>query len=141
MQREPSTALLILWNAGEALNDGAEKRTVRSFAPIAAKLLSVQGLRANVEQRSKDVIGNLRSSMESTERLSHAQNRRPLRFGNVSIEPQRELVRLGTQRINLSKTEFDLLYALATNPGAVSNAETLLREVWGVPTTFPRESP
>jgi two-component system response regulator MtrA len=86
------------------------------------------------------LAGEIRSTVESTSRLTETRTRRSLQFGHFSIDPQRERIRLGAAIVHLSRTEFDLLYKLASNAGSVYNTETLLRTVWG-PDYVPQGKP
>ncbi|MEM9201171.1 MAG: response regulator transcription factor [Actinomycetota bacterium] len=52
-------------------------------------------------------------------------------FGDLEIIPEEGVVRLGTEEVHLTKTEFRLLVELATNPGRVLSREVLLERVWG----------
>jgi two-component system, OmpR family, alkaline phosphatase synthesis response regulator PhoP len=60
-----------------------------------------------------------------------APERPALRFDDLLIDPDtREVWRDGAQ-IDLTPREFDLLYALAEQPGRVFNRDQLLERVWG----------
>jgi two-component system KDP operon response regulator KdpE len=54
-----------------------------------------------------------------------------LRFGAVEVEPSTQTIRRGGQRVEVTRTEFRLLYALLRRPGQVVGREELLAEVWG----------
>ncbi|NDA79948.1 MAG: DNA-binding response regulator [Actinobacteria bacterium] len=54
-----------------------------------------------------------------------------LEFGGVSIDLVAHEVRRGEKVIALTRLEFDLLLALAREPGRVFTREALLSEVWG----------
>ena len=54
-----------------------------------------------------------------------------LEFGGVSIDLVAHEVRRGDKVIALTRLEFDLLLALAREPGRVFTREALLGEVWG----------
>jgi two-component system response regulator MtrA len=54
-----------------------------------------------------------------------------LEFGNVFIDVIAHEVRRGENVIPLTRLEFDLLLALAREPGRVFTREALLAEVWG----------
>ena len=54
-----------------------------------------------------------------------------LEFGGVSIDLVAHEVRRGDKVIALTRLEFDLLLALAREPGRVFTREALLAEVWG----------
>jgi two-component system alkaline phosphatase synthesis response regulator PhoP len=63
---------------------------------------------------------------------------RPIEVGSLRIEPRKRTVQLGDQPVELRAREFDLLAALARDPGVVLTRETLLEDVWG--TDFPGET-
>ncbi len=54
-----------------------------------------------------------------------------LRVGALVVDPASRAVRVGDQRIGLSKKEYALLRALASQPTRVFTREELLRSVWG----------
>ena len=54
-----------------------------------------------------------------------------LRVGDLHIDPGRRRVLREGDPVELTKTEFDLLLALAQRPGVVHSRERLLAEVWG----------
>jgi DNA-binding response OmpR family regulator len=55
----------------------------------------------------------------------------PLAFGDLEILPDQGVVRRSGEEIQLSKTEFLLLCALAARPGEIFSREALLSLVWG----------
>jgi len=55
----------------------------------------------------------------------------PLVIDNLSIYPQRRVVMVDEREVDLRMKEFDLLLALAENPGIVFSREKLLDVVWG----------
>lgn len=67
--------------------------------------------------------------------LQRRTRRRPgsgrLRIGSLELDPASRLVWLDGERVALSKKEFGLLRALATEPTRVYTREELLRGVWG----------
>ena len=52
-------------------------------------------------------------------------------IGALWIDVDRRIVRCGTERVELSRREFDLLATLATNAGIVLSRMRLLELVWG----------
>jgi len=54
-----------------------------------------------------------------------------LAFGDLSINSSRRLVSLGSQRVELTAKEFDLLWHFASHPGRVFTRGQLLDSVWG----------
>ncbi len=54
-----------------------------------------------------------------------------LLFGPLEIDLPKRLVRLAGEAVHLTPTEYDLLEALATNPGKLLTHVWLLQRVWG----------
>ena len=63
---------------------------------------------------------------------------RPIEIGSLRIDPRRREVVVGERGVELRGREFDLLAALARDPGVVLSRESLLEDVWG--TDFPGET-
>jgi two-component system alkaline phosphatase synthesis response regulator PhoP len=57
--------------------------------------------------------------------------RRPLRIGELVVDPDRLTVEAGGGQEQLTRTEFELLWFLAANPGRVFTRDVLLEQVWG----------
>jgi two-component system, OmpR family, response regulator RegX3 len=53
-----------------------------------------------------------------------------MRIRKLEVDPRTRRVRLGDREIELTPKEFDLLAALARDPGAVVSRRRLLNEVW-----------
>jgi two-component system alkaline phosphatase synthesis response regulator PhoP len=64
-------------------------------------------------------------------RLPTASDERSLRFGNLTIDPDRFVVEIDSQEISLAKKEFELLYLLAQKPGRVFLRQEIMNQVWG----------
>lgn len=54
-----------------------------------------------------------------------------LKFGNLSIDPEKFSVELNGKDVTLTPTEFQLLLTLAQNPGRVFTREQILRDLQG----------
>jgi len=67
-----------------------------------------------------------------------ARGGRPIEMGDLRIDPRRRDVQVGDRRVELRAREFDLLAALARDPGVVLTRDMLLESVWG--TDFPGET-
>jgi two-component system alkaline phosphatase synthesis response regulator PhoP len=55
---------------------------------------------------------------------------RPVTYKHIEIEPARRRVRVGTDEVELTTNEFQMLYVLLSHPGIVFSREALLRRVW-----------
>jgi two-component system alkaline phosphatase synthesis response regulator PhoP len=67
-----------------------------------------------------------------------ARGGRPIQVGDLRIDPRRREASVGDRRLDLRAREFDLLAALARDPGVVLTRDALLEDVWG--TDFPGET-
>ncbi len=56
---------------------------------------------------------------------------RPVEAGALRMDPSRREAHVGDRRLDLRPREFDLLIALAAEPGVVLSRDRLLEEVWG----------
>ncbi|OGO53760.1 MAG: DNA-binding response regulator [Chloroflexi bacterium RBG_16_70_13] len=63
---------------------------------------------------------------------------RPIEVGTLRLDPRRREASVGERAVELRAREFDLLAALARDPGVVLSREALLEDVWG--TDFPGET-
>jgi two-component system alkaline phosphatase synthesis response regulator PhoP len=67
-----------------------------------------------------------------------ARGGRPIDVGTLRIDPRRREAWVAERRLELRAREFDLLVALARDPGVVLTRDALLEGVWG--TDFPGET-
>jgi DNA-binding response OmpR family regulator len=67
-----------------------------------------------------------------------ARGGRPIEVGELRIDPRRREATVADRRVELRAREFDLLAALARDPGVVLTRDALLEDVWG--TDFPGET-
>jgi DNA-binding response OmpR family regulator len=67
-----------------------------------------------------------------------AKGGRPIQVGSLRIDPRRREASVGERQLELRAREFDLLAALARDPGVVLTRDALLEDVWG--TDFPGET-
>ncbi len=80
----------------------------------------------------RELIARIKAILRRTEpRRAAGLDDRPLRVGNLEIDPARRVVLVGDRPVDLRAKEFDLLLALADNLGIVLSREKLLDIVWG----------
>jgi len=73
-----------------------------------------------------------RSRSHSPAQSVRTTNARPaIRHGDLKIDPETREVWANGALVDLTPREFDLLYALAEQPGRVFNRDQLLERVWG----------
>ena len=76
------------------------------------------------------------SRVRAVLRRTHKGNRdeeaeRPLDFGEIKIDPRTRLVTVRGKEVELTATEFNLLWFMATHPRHVFKRDQLLERVWG----------
>ena len=64
-------------------------------------------------------------------RTTIADGEAPIEIGDLRIEPSKRTVTLRGERVDLTFVEFEILVALAGNPGRVFTREALLTRIWG----------
>lgn len=57
--------------------------------------------------------------------------RESIEFGELSIYPNKRIISLGDEQLELTSKEFDLLLLFANNPGRAYSRQQLLDVVWG----------
>lgn len=68
-------------------------------------------------------------------RIKSGNNKSFLKFGEVSIDLHKMTAKRGSRKIELTKTEFELLRFLIENSGRVTSREMILNHVWGYSST------
>jgi two-component system alkaline phosphatase synthesis response regulator PhoP/two-component system response regulator ResD len=79
----------------------------------------------------RELVARVRAILRRTERKSSSSSGAPISIANLKIEPERRVVLVDGNPIDLRMKEFDLLLTLAENPGVVFSRERLLDVVWG----------
>jgi len=82
------------------------------------------------------LVARVKAILRRTEATSRGG--RPIHVGNLRIDPRRREATIGDRTLELRAREFDLLAALARDPGVVLTRDALLEDVWG--TDFPGET-
>jgi two-component system alkaline phosphatase synthesis response regulator PhoP/two-component system response regulator ResD len=84
----------------------------------------------------RELVARVRAILRRTD--GAAPRGRPMEVGKLRIDPRRREAYVGERRLELRPREFDLLCALARDPGVVLTRDGLLDVVWG--TDFPGET-
>jgi DNA-binding response OmpR family regulator len=79
----------------------------------------------------RELVARVKAILRRMERRTHNTNSQPITMDNLAIYPERREVEVDGQPVDLRMKEFDLLLALAENPGVVFSREKLLDVVWG----------
>ncbi len=78
----------------------------------------------------RELVARIKAILRRSERKA-MPDEKPLKIGNVVINPQHRTVQVDNKNVDLRMKEFDLLLMLAENPGLVFSRERLLDVVWG----------
>lgn len=83
----------------------------------------------SIRELTARVKALLRRSQTSEDRQNSAQE--SIEFGELSIYPNKRIISLGDEQLELTSKEFDLLLLFANNPGRAYSRQQLLDVVWG----------
>lgn len=79
-----------------------------------------------------ELVSRVKAVMRRTYgKVANGSGERPLQFGELSIDPKTRVVTVRGQSIDLTATEFNLLYFMANHPRQVFKRDQLLENVWG----------
>jgi DNA-binding response OmpR family regulator len=80
----------------------------------------------------REVVARIRVLLRRVERAEQlARTTGRLELAGLVVDPSTRRVSVDGREVHLTPLEFDLLCALAAEPGAVRSRESLMREVWG----------
>jgi len=78
-----------------------------------------------------ELVSRVKAVMRRTYGKANGAGERPLTFGDLTIDPKTRLVTARGQNVELTATEFNLLYFIACHPRQVFKRDQLLENVWG----------
>jgi len=78
-----------------------------------------------------ELVSRVKAVMRRTYSGSGGSSERPLQFGTLSIDPKTRIVMAKEQPIELTATEFNLLWFMVNHPRQVFKRDQLLENVWG----------
>jgi two-component system KDP operon response regulator KdpE len=78
--------------------------------------------------RTQELLARIRTALRN---LNPMPNDPIMTFGDVSVDLASRLVRINSEPVKLTATEYNLLVLLLKNEGRVLTHQYLLREVWG----------
>lgn len=77
------------------------------------------------------LLARIKANLRRAQRMADERPTGPIEVGNFVIDPAARTVQLENRFLDLSRREFDLLHALALQPGQVIPTDELLTQVWG----------
>src|SRR5690349_11044287 len=81
---------------------------------------------------AREVISRIRAVLRRSAPRDGAAAEKPLRIGELELDPAARTARLAGEELDLSRKEFDLLAELMRNAGRVVKREDLMSKVWDV---------
>ncbi len=79
----------------------------------------------------RELTVRVRAILRRVERISSTPSSDPIELGGLSIDPSRRKVSLDGEEVQLTPLEFEILLAMARDPGVVFTREQLMDRVWG----------
>jgi len=80
----------------------------------------------------RELVARVKAILRRGERNVKAENASTIRIGDLTVDPARREVRIGSSsNLNLRTQEFDLLLTFAEHRGLVLTREQILQKAWG----------
>lgn len=78
---------------------------------------------------SREIEAVCKALVRRMEKTEAGREERPVRVGDLAISPQRREARMGAKKLELTKTEFDILLALAQRPGEAVGRKEMAEKI------------
>lgn len=79
----------------------------------------------------RELAARVKAALRRLKGAADASDTKVLAFEHLKIDPERRQVWIDGREIELTQTEFELLFALAQHRGLVLSRDQLLEQVWG----------
>ncbi|MFN8405001.1 MAG: response regulator transcription factor [Anaerolineales bacterium] len=80
----------------------------------------------------RELVARVKAILRRGDRVSGDKDASPIRLGDLTIDPARREVRIGSSStLSLRTQEFDLLLTFAEHRGLVLSREQILQKAWG----------
>ena len=143
ISQPPSLVLLDLVLPG---TDGIElMQQILEIADVPIIFVSAYGQDHNIERAFEmgaddylvkpysptELLARIKASLRRREQPEPTEPDHPYTLGDLTIDYYQRRVTIAGQPVELTATEYNLLYELSANPGRVLTQDHLLRQVWG----------
>jgi len=79
----------------------------------------------------RELVVRVKAILRRRDRMQAATAQAPIERGPLDIDPARRRASMDGREVALTPLEFDILFALARDPGVVMSREQLMDRVWG----------
>ena len=79
----------------------------------------------------RELIARVKAALRRMQQGDFKRSALPLAYSHIRVDPGSRQVWVKDSEITLTAMEFDLLFALASQPGMVLSREQLLERIWG----------
>ena len=79
----------------------------------------------------RELVVRVKAILRRKERMQQTAVQAPVVRGGLSVDPARRTVSVDGEDVALTPLEFEILYALARDPGVVLSRDQLMDRVWG----------
>jgi DNA-binding response OmpR family regulator len=79
----------------------------------------------------RELSVRVRAILRRMDRMRDMHDERPIERHGLRVDPQRRLVAVDDEDVNLTPLEFEILLALVREPGVVFARDQLMDRVWG----------
>ncbi|HRQ31980.1 MAG TPA: response regulator transcription factor, partial [Anaerolineales bacterium] len=79
----------------------------------------------------RELAARVKAILRRGDRASGNKDSSPIHLGDLTIDPARREVRIGSLALSLRTQEFDLLLTFVEHRGLVLNREQILQKAWG----------
>ncbi len=109
----------------------AEKEVARQFGELSAQAIKNARTYEEAQSKMNKLGGDLTSAVRQLEQVRESRRRNVISVSGLSIDATSQRVTLMEQPVELSPTEFRLLYALAERAGSSVSQDILFEKAWG----------
>lgn len=106
-------------------------KLAEGYADIVSRALADSMVHLESQQKLEQMAEDLKNAIRRLERTREPLAKRDIVVGSLHLNGPRAIADYDGKPLELSTTEFELLYFLAENTGSPVNHATLLRRVWG----------
>ncbi len=136
---------LVVLDVSMPLLDGIEAlRQIRTFSDVYVVMLTARseevdkliGLSVGADDyltkpfSPRELVARIKAVLRRKRDTAPAAND-ALTFGDIEVDVAKRIVRVDAQPVELTTLEFDLLTALAAQPGRVFSRRQLIEAIWG----------